>query len=861
MAASQGSQSSISPMMEQYLRLRRGLPKDVLLFFRLGDFYEMFFEDAQETASLLGLTLTRRHQVPMCGVPHHSAEGYIGRLVKAGKRVALAEQTSVPTAGKLVEREIVQVISAGTISDFNCLEDKKNSYIVAVYKQKKSYGFACVDHTTGGASVAEFSDLGELLDEVERLKPAELLLSEDQVEAFSGVAATLEYEGYAFLPENGRQSLCEHFKVHSLEGFGCESMPAALGAVGAIFHYLSYQLRRDVSHIHSLKVLAPSHYVQIDRASIANLDLVDSRSGASHSLLGAIDKTSTPMGGRKLHHWVLHPLKDKAELLARQQMIGAFLAEDFLMSKLREELKQIRDLERLMGRLSQGSGTPRDLQALAYSLSHLPHIQEDIQAFSLMEKSRLDLLLLQLGDFSSLVEHLLGALAEEVPLAMKEGGIIREGFDKTLDELRSAATEGKTWLAELQQKERERTGIESLKIRFNNVFGYYIEITKSHYHKVPDDYERKQTLVNAERFVTPELKEMESKILGAEERSKLIEYDLFVSLRQEACAFLGEVQTCAQALAELDVLLGLAQLAQQHHYVCPLLTEQKGIFIEEGRHPVIEQSLGENAFVANETYLSDEESRLILLTGPNMAGKSTYIRQVALIVLLAQIGSYVPAKSAKIGLVDKIFCRVGASDDLARGQSTFMVEMSETALILNNATERSLVILDEIGRGTATFDGLSIAWAVAEYLHDEIGALTLFATHYHELTDLERLKRAVANYNVAVREWHEEIIFLRKILPGAADKSYGIQVARLAGLPPVIIERAKKILSHLELNAVRPEERRGGRGRKDLSTWKKEEGLLPQTSSTQMEFLFGGRGDSLEELNEGDSPEEAETTS
>lgn len=830
-------QQTLSPMMEQYLRLRRGLPEDVLLFFRLGDFYEMFFEDAKETASLLSLTLTRRHGIPMCGVPYHSAEGYIGRLVQSGKRVAIAEQMSAPTAGKIVDREIVQVISAGTISDLTFLEDKRNTFIAAVYKYKKRIGLACVDHTTGEAKVAEFTNLEELSDELNRLRPAELLMSAEQTDLFKGVAPTLYYEGYAFIPEAAIPSLCEHFHVLSLDGYGCGNMPAAMGAAGAILHYLQIQLKRNVTHIRSLSVYAPRDYVQIDTASMRNLDITEARGGVRHSLLGAIDRTTTPMGGRMLHSWLLHPLQNRDALERRQAIIATFLPQDYLMSRLRLHLKDVRDLERIMGRLSQGAGNARDLQSLAYSLGKIPEIRQDLEPF-LSEQSVLFSSLVEgLGDFSSLVAHFHAALADEVPLSLKEGGMIRQGFSAELDELRSAAKEGKNWLADLQEKERKRTGIESLKIKFNNVFGYYIEVTKSHYDKVPADYQRRQTLANAERFMTPELKQMEGTILGAEERARQWEYALFQQLREEACQALLAIQQCAECLAELDILLGLAELAKQYYYCRPLLREEGAIEIEEGRHPVIEQTLKDNAFVANDTYLEHAQDRLILLTGPNMAGKSTYIRQVALIVLLAQIGSYVPAKSARIVLVDKIFCRVGASDDLARGQSTFMVEMSETALILNNATNRSLVILDEIGRGTATFDGLSIAWAVAEHLHDVIQCLALFATHYHELTDLECAKVGVKNYNVAVREWQEDIVFLRRILPGAADKSYGIQVARLAGLPASIIDRAKTILTHLEMNSSRPSTR--GRTPKLKNTnFVVEDDILPETSPAQMEFLF-----------------------
>ncbi len=828
--------SNISPMMEQYLRLKRGLPGDVLLFFRLGDFYEMFFEDAKEVSEALGLTLTQRHKIPMCGVPHHSAEGYITKLVQSGKRVAIAEQTTQPGQGKLVEREIVRIISAGTLFDLSVMDDRRNNFIVAVYRLKKKWGLACADHTTGEFSVAEFDREDLLRDELNRISPSEFLISDDQAEELNSLGPTLHYDAYTFIPGAAVTELKSHFNVHSLDGFGCAGMEAALGAAGAILHYLGFQLRRSTEHIRALSVRDCVDYVQIDASSLRNLDLVESRSGVKHSLLGAIDRTSTPMGARKLRHWLLHPLKSRETILARQALIAAFLQEEFLMNKLRQSLKGIRDLERIMGRLSQGAGNARDLQSLAFSLDRIPDVKADLEAFTQKGGALALGLTGRLGEFEELVSLLHTSIADEPPTALKEGGLIREGYNEELDSLRLAARDGKSWLAELQEKERRRTGIDSLKIRFNNVFGYYIEVTKSHYDKVPADYQRKQTLVNAERFITPELKQMEGSILGAEERARQLEYEEFQRIRDMVCLRLADIQATADSLAEIDILLGLAELARQHNYCRPDINEEGILEIRDGRHPVIEQTLTNSAFVANDTFLEPSENRLILLTGPNMAGKSTYIRQVALITVLAQIGSFVPAREATVSITDKIFCRVGASDDLARGQSTFMVEMSETALILNNATERSLVILDEIGRGTATFDGLSIAWAVAEHLHDKIRCNALFATHYHELTDLSRAREGVKNYNVAVREWHEEIVFLRKIQPGSADKSYGIQVARLAGLPPTIIDRAKTILSHLEMNASRPTAPANEPKPKNTRLAAKED-LLPESPPAQLSFF------------------------
>jgi DNA mismatch repair protein MutS len=800
----------MTPMMAQYQSLRRTLPADVLLLFRLGDFYEMFFEDAKVAAPILNVALTRRNGIPMCGVPHHAAQGYIAKLIKAGKRVALGEQTSIPQAGKLVEREISQILSASTVNDMSLLDDSRHSYLAAVFQHGKSFGLACADHTTGEFTVAEFTDAGHLRDELARICPAETLISDEQVKDFGSVPACLAYDGYAFLPDQAVHLLREHFKVRSLDGFGCSGMPASVCAAGAILHYLTYQLRRSCEHLRTLAVRHAADHVLIDTASQRNLDLVDSRSGREHTLLGALDRTSTPMGARLLREWILHPLRDLALIEARQGLIASFLDQPFLLARCRDSLKGIRDIERTTSRLSQGAGNPRDLQALAVSIGKIPALHEDLAALADSQAATGDdalarSLLERIQAFPELVDLFDRALADEPPASAKDGGLIRDGYSADLDELRCASRDGKSWIADLQEQERQRTGIDSLKIKFNNVFGYFIEITRSHLNKVPDDYQRKQTMANAERYVTPALKRMEDKILGAEERAKQLEFEEFAKLRAAVAEHLAALQTTAAALATLDVLLGLAQVAQLHHYVRPHVAEDLTLTITNGRHPVLEQTLVEEKFVPNDTLLNPDDSRLLLITGPNMAGKSTYIRQVALITLMAQLGSFVPAEAAHIGLVDRIFCRVGASDDLARGQSTFMVEMNETALILNNATDQSLVILDEIGRGTATFDGLSIAWSVAEYLHDTLRSRTLFATHYHELTDLANTRPAVANYNVAVREWNDDIIFLRKILPGTADKSYGIQVARLAGLPKPILERAKAILSHLEMSSARPQ--------------------------------------------------------
>ena len=827
------SEPALTPMMAQYQAMRRSLPADIILFYRLGDFYEMFFDDAKIASPIMNVALTKRGGTPMCGVPYHAAQGYIARLLKAGKRVAIAEQTSEPVAGKLVSREIARILTPGSIDDESLLDNQRPNYLAAVCRHGKSAGLACIDHTTGEFTIAEFSDTGQLEDELARISPSELLIPDHQTAEFEKLTNCLIYEGYTFLPEHATQLLKDHFNVHSLDGYGCAKLNAACGAAGAVLHYLIHQLKRNCSHLHPPNVRHSADHVLIDSASQRNLDLVDSRAGKAHTLLGVLDRTATPMGARLLRDWILHPLRDLAALAARQDLIASFLTEPFLLSKCREALKGIRDIERTTSRLSQGSGNARDLQSLCISLSHIPALKQDLASLNQPSShSFQSSILLRLHEFDELTEMLTKALTDEPPSHLRDGGVIRDGWSPALDELRNASRGGKDWIARLQEDERKRTGIDSLKIKFNNVFGYFIEITTSQLAKVPIDYTRKQTMSNAERYITPALKEMENKVLGAEERSKQLENELFLELRARVVTHLHALQETATAVAEIDVVCALSEVAQYHRHCRPVLNNGNGFFVTNGRHPVLEQTLTDVKFVPNDTELDPETARLQILTGPNMAGKSTYIRQIALISVMAQIGAYVPAESATLGIVDRIFCRVGASDDLSRGQSTFMVEMSETALILNHATDRSLVILDEIGRGTATFDGLSIAWAVAEHLHDTIGCRTLFATHYHELTDLANTKSAVANYNVAVREWNEEIIFLHKILPGAADKSYGIQVARLAGLPKAVVDRAKSILSHLELHSVKPEAK--NQGPKAKNTVQDE---FPKPNAPQMDLF------------------------
>ncbi len=805
------SDASTTPMMKQYLAIRRELPEDVLLFFRLGDFYELFFEDAKTASPILNVALTKRNGVPMCGVPHHSSQGYIAKLIKAGKRVAIAEQTTDPVPGKIVERAVSQVLSAGTINDLNLLDSNRSNYLAAVFREGKKLGLAYVDHTTGEFEVAEFKDTTELADELERLQASELLYSEEQgdlIAALGSPSCAQPIEGYLFLIDQAENSLTQHFKVQSLDGFGCQGLSASIGAAGCILQYLQFQLRRSVEHIQRLRYAQISDVVLIDAASQSHLELVTARGGNAHTLLSALDRTCTPMGARKLRHWVLHPLRDLEALTQRQDMIAALLEESMLFSQIRTLLKEVRDLERTSSRLSQGSGNGRDLLMLASSLEVVPALraaleqliaEKDAESLSEGGIKMIPLLLARLHDLTGISQEIQKAIADEPPMQIKEGGVFREGYLPALDELRAASTLGRQWIADLQQREIERTGIKSLKIKYNAVFGYFIEITKANVGSVPADYHRKQTTVNGERYITDELKRMEDKILGSEERSKALEYEEFLGLRSRVLEHLVHIQETAETIAILDAVGSLAETARLFNYTRPVLNETRNLFIRDGRHPVLDQNLtsGER-FVPNDITLEPEESRLILITGPNMAGKSTYLRMTALLTLMAQIGSYLPVFSAEVGLVDRIFTRIGASDDLARGQSTFMVEMNETALILNNATERSLVILDEIGRGTSTFDGLSIAWSVAEHIHDKVGARALFATHYHEITALAQSRSAVKNYNVAVKEWNQQIIFLRKIMPGCAEKSYGIQVARLAGLPEGVIERAKEVLQQLE---------------------------------------------------------------
>jgi len=800
-------------MMQQYQRIKREIPADALLLFRLGDFYELFFDDAKHVSGLLGLTLTQRNGTPMCGIPHHASESYIGRLLKAGKKVAICDQLEEAGAAKgIIKRDVTQIVTPGTVFADRYLKADVNNFLAAITNLENRFGLAFLDVTTGDFKVSELESPEALVSELQRLHPAEIVVpAENQaiLSRLKGHGSTISFhDAWTFEFETAYLTLRDHFKTQSLDGFGCGEMPLAVGAAGGALHYVVNQLRRSLGHVHRLHTYEPSHCMALDRVTHRNLDLteIDSRGTAamgqrSHTLLGALDRTVTSMGARLMREWVTRPLRHAETICRRQQVIREFLDEADLLFNARDILKEVKDLERIMARLATGNGNARDLIGLKCSLQKLPEVR------NCLGKMRSPLAgdeHAKIGLFDELSALLERAIHEEAPLALKEGGLIKDGFSAELDELRGAARSGKEWIAQLQQREIERTGISSLKIRFTSVFGYFIEVTKSNLGKVPPDYHRKQTIATGERFITPELKDMEAKILGSEERMIKLEYDLFLEIRDRVMTHSAAIQQTASAIAVFDALAGLAWVARERGYVCPEIAAEGPIEILEGRHPVLEQLMeadpgiaARGGFVPNDVRLGGDH-QIIIITGPNMAGKSTYIRQVALLVLMAQIGSWVPAKKARISLVDRIFTRVGANDDLARGQSTFMVEMNETANILNNATAESLVILDEIGRGTSTYDGISIAWAVVEHLHERIKAKTLFATHYHELTQMSRRLPRIQNCNVAVREWNDQIIFLRKIVEGSTDRSYGIQVGRLAGLPREVIDRAKEILNKLE---------------------------------------------------------------
>lgn len=799
----------ITPLVAQYKAIKEQYP-DAILMFRLGDFYEMFGEDAITASRELEIVLTSRSQgyaadVPMCGVPYHAVEKYVARLISRGYRVAICEQLEDPRkAKKIVKRGVTRVVTPGTVLEDGMLEAKSNNYLVAVASEPDVYGLAVLDISTGEFAVTEVGHKNgsqELLDEITRLSPAEVLLKEIdwdlEIPIRANTRATVtKHESERLYHKPAKQQLLEHFGTESLRGFGAEHMTAGLEAAAMILDYIRQTNQPALSLISSMSTYSTSGFMVLDAAARRHLELTQSLVGGEAkgvSLLSVIDQTKTPMGGRLLRKWLDQPLLDVGQINRRLDAVEEFFNNALMRQEIRELLDGMQDIERLMSRIVAETANARDLVGLARSLKRLPSIAESLaQARS----ERLCTLRQALDSMEQTIELIESAIVKDPPPTLREGGIIAQGYSPELDELRSASHEGKNWIATLEAHERERTGIKNLKVGYNNVFGYYIEVTKPNLHLVPDDYIRKQTTTNAERFVTPALKEMEAKVLHAEDKALELEYQLFCELRSKVAEEATRVSKNARAIAELDVLSSLAEVAALRGYCRPVVNDGEEIRIKNGRHPVVEAFL-EERFVPNDTYVNCDTDQLLIITGPNMAGKSTYLRQVALITLLAQMGSFVPADEAVIGVVDRIFTRVGAHDELASGQSTFMVEMSETANILNNATRRSLIVLDEIGRGTSTYDGLSIAWAVAEEIN-RLSARTLFATHYHYLNELEKQLKGVKNYRITVREEKDRIVWLRKIVPGGTDRSYGIEVARLAGIPQSTIERAKEILKELE---------------------------------------------------------------
>ena len=797
---------SATPMMEQYHRIKKQY-QDALLFFRLGDFYEMFFEDAKTAAPVLEIALTSRHKVPMCGVPYHAAHSYLVKLLRKGFKVAICEQVEdAKQALGVVKRDVVKVLTPGTAVELELEEEKENTYIASLFMPDQEWGLALIDFASGEMKTTQGELSSMLADELFKIYPKEIIYPEDQSDEVERILARSGMNSVARSPQEewvfdftqAKNLLLDHFQVKSLDGYGLGSKNLSISASGALLYYLRNLRKDSLSLVHGLSYVQSSLHMILDATSIKNLELTKNlRDGRiQDSLLDVIDFTVTSMGGRLLRYWLLHPLLDKKEIERRLETVDEFLSQTIERQELRIGLKDIFDLERLTGKISLAVANAKDLVALKRSLLPLPQIQSVIRSFASekMKKIQKDW-----DNAIDIVELIESALLDEPSFLLTDGGIIKQGYNRELDELREISLSGKTFITQMERKEREQAGISSLKIRYNKVFGYYIDVTKPNLHLVPPDYIRKQTLVNSERFITPELKEYEEKVLNAEQKIGELEYHLFLEVREKISQEKERLQKIATCIALLDVLSCLAELASQHSYKRPSVSEEEGIKIVEGRHPVIEVT-NDEPFIPNDTLLDREANQILIVTGPNMGGKSTYLRQVALICILAQMGSFVPASEAEIGLVDRIFTRIGAMDFLSVGHSTFMVEMLETANILNNATNNSLILLDEIGRGTSTFDGLSIAWAVAEYLHDkqDVQAKTLFATHYHELTELELTMERVKNYHVSVKEWKEDIIFLRKIVPGASDQSYGIHVARLAGIPRSVIERAKEILFNLE---------------------------------------------------------------
>ena len=812
--------------MAQYARMK-DQHKDAILFFRMGDFYETFGDDARLVSRVLGITLTARNsgsgggdKTPLAGVPYHAVEKYIAELVGSGYKVAVCEQVEDPKKARgVVKRDVVEVVTPGTSMLAQTLDPGENNYMVALTFDQDVYGLAFLDLSTGEFRAAEL-DEDDLLSELNRLDPAEAIVSYDRAEQAEALLephfpdiAISRLEEWAFSYDHGLQTLLDHFEVLTLKGFGCDEMTAGVSAAGGMLVYLRETQKNRLAHLRTMARYDVSDAMLMDTSTQRNLELITSLrdGGREGTLLSVMDRTYTPMGARFMRQAITRPLVSVDTVLSRQEGVAELYEAHETRDGFAGHLKSMGDMERLAARVGSERANARDLIALKQALHVIPVIKNTLAG---LKAGLLAGLRDGLRELKPLAEKLDRALVDDPPLSLTEGGLIRAGYNKDLDDLRVISSGGKRWIAELQQKERERTGIQSLKVDYNRVFGYYIEVTKPNLHRLEGEYIRKQTMRNAERFITPELKEYEEKILGAEEKIGELEYALFLELREEVASGLGDIQGNARAIAQLDFLTALAELAVQNDYVAPEIDDGSVLEIDDGRHPVVEQLLQGEPFVPNDTRLDSRTRQIALITGPNMAGKSTYLRQVGLIVLMAQVGSFVPARSARIGIVDRIFTRVGASDNLARGESTFLVEMNETANILNNATPDSLVLLDEIGRGTSTYDGLSIAWAVTEYLHNTPGrtAKTLFATHYHELIELASSLDRIANYNVAIREQADQIVFLRKVMPGGSDRSYGIQVARMAGLPRSVIERARVILANLEDDDPAPDGRGGEDG-------------------------------------------------
>ena len=806
----------VTPMMQHYLQTKEQY-KDCILFYRLGDFYEMFFEDAKIVSKELELTLTGKscgleERAPMCGVPFHAVEGYLNRLVSRGYKVAICEQVEDPKLAKgIVKREVVRIVTPGTNTDMQSLDETKNNYIMCIAYLGDKYGIAIADVTTGDFYVTELDSERKLMDEINKFAPSEIVCNEafymsgvdiDDMKNRLNIAIS-SLDAWYFGDALAQETLINHFHIQSLQGLGLEDYESGVIAAGTLLKYLYETQKNTLDNILEIHPYSIGKYMIIDSSSRRNLELVETlrEKQKRGSLLWVLDKTKTAMGARLLRSYVEQPLIEKAEIVKRQELITSLNKNEVTREEIKEYLNPIYDLERLITRITYQTANPRDMIAFRNSLEMLPYIKTQLEDLDgeLIEEIKNDFDCLE--DIHSL---LVSSINDEPPISVRDGDIIKEGYNEEVDRLRNAKTEGKTWLAELEASEREKTGIKNLRIKYNKVFGYYLEVTNSFKDLVPDYYVRKQTLTNAERYITPELKELEDTIMGAEDRLVQLEYELFRMVREEISGNVRRIQKTAKAIARIDVFVSLATVASQNNYCKPRINESGIIDIKNGRHPVVEKMINNDMFIDNDTYLDNNKNRISIITGPNMAGKSTYMRQTALIVLMAQIGSFVPAASANIGIVDRIFTRVGASDDLASGQSTFMVEMNEVANILRNATSNSLLILDEIGRGTSTFDGLSIAWAVVEHISNPklLGAKTLFATHYHELTELEGKLNSVNNYCIAVKEKGDDIVFLRKIIKGGADKSYGIQVAKLAGLPDSVIDRAKEIVNELLKNDI-----------------------------------------------------------